>query len=94
MKIILATAAVALVTAIGAGAASATIVPYTSPFPAGYFDTPSSAYGVHYSTPSYGGYGSLSRVTGLPRTRWTSPYFRSTGRYVPGYYRSCSYCLW
>jgi hypothetical protein len=44
------------------------------------------------SLPSYSGYGSISTSTGLPRTNWVNPYFRSSGTYVPGYYRSCSYC--
>jgi hypothetical protein len=47
-----------------------------------------------YRVPSYGlsDYGRISTVTGLPRTHWVNPYFRSNGTYVHGYYRSCSYC--
>ena len=32
--------------------------------------------------------GCISSVTGLPRTNYVSPHYRSNGTYVDGYYRS------
>jgi hypothetical protein len=55
-----------------------------------YYPTyPSYTY-PSYTYPSY--YGQLSRYTGLPRTYYVHPYFRSNGTYVHSYWRSCSYC--
>jgi hypothetical protein len=71
----------------------------TSPFPAGYFNTPSSAYGTSslssYRLPSlssYSGYGAISPRTGLLRTHYVHGYYRADGTYVSPYFRSCSYC--
>jgi hypothetical protein len=37
-------------------------------------------------------YGTISELTGLPRTVYVRPYIRSDGTYVRGHYRSCSRC--
>lgn len=98
MRYLLATLLVAAVAVIGAGTASASSSSYypTPTFSSfSYGSAYSSPFSYHvpsYHVPSY--YGQLSTITGLPRTHWVSPYFRSTGTYVHGYYRSCSYCRW
>jgi hypothetical protein len=68
--------------------------PPVAPVPAGY--VPPVYYSPSYVIPDYsdpgGTYGTISDVTGLPRTYYVRPYTRSDGTYVSGYYRSCSRC--
>lgn len=68
--------------------------PPVAPVPVGYVPpvryTPPNAI-PDYSDPG-GTYGTISTVTGLPRTYYVRPYVRSNGTYVSGYYRSCSRC--
>lgn len=68
--------------------------PPVAPVPSGY--VPPVYYSPSYVIPDYsdpgGTYGSISDVTGLPRTYYVRPYTRSSGTFVDGYYRSCSRC--
>ena len=68
--------------------------PAVAPVPAGY--VPPVSYAPSNIIPDYsdpgGTYGTISTVTGLPRTYYVRPYVRSNGTYVSGYYRSCSRC--
>jgi hypothetical protein len=53
-----------------------------SPYDPGRYSTSPS------SSSAFGGYGSISETTGLPRTEYVSGYTRSDGTYVDPYYRS------
>ena len=107
-KLLIAAALVGVVAAIGTGTASASSssyyptlssYSYTSPFSAGYFNTPSTAYGLGatYTSPSY--YGSyhlpslssyrlpsLSTYSGYGAISSTTGLLRT--HYVHGYYRA------
>lgn len=68
--------------------------PPVAPVPVGY--VPPSYYAPSNVIPDHsdpgGTYGTISPVTGLPRTYYVRPYVRRDGTYVSGYYRSCSRC--
>ena len=96
MKLLAAALTVGVVAAVSAGVASANNSSY---YPT-YSYTPTYSYGY---TPSYHSYGYTPRYSwgyspssyygqlngaGFPKNQWVRPYYRSSGTYVPGYWRN------
>jgi hypothetical protein len=82
-RLILLAAALACCASLVPAVASAAYLP-------GNTYRPTSYYSSSYYRPSYSYYGQLNRA-GFPRNQYVSPYFRSNGTYVGGYWRNSPY---
>jgi len=84
--------ATTLMLAAGSASAGSMFEPFKSNN-SGVFGAPSADVLIYSPTarnPAYSPicYGCTSSITGLPRTEYVRPHYRSNGAFVGGYYRS------
>ena len=84
--------ATTLMLAAGSASAGSMFEPFKSNN-SGVFGAPSADVLIYNPTvrnPTYSPicYGCTSSITGLPRTEYVRPHYRSNGAFVGGYYRS------